>query len=352
MMLPAEFAPHRVLIVRPRGLGDVVLSSGVIDAVARAFPATEIDFMSEAASRPFLESDPRLSEVFLLGPPRPPGDAMRGGSTGAAIAWARARRADVLFDLFSNPRTALISGLSGVRWRVGFDNGVRRMAYNIRVPLLHRGPGDTARWAGEAQLDFVRDAGVRWSGEAERSVALRDDDVRFADASLSALGYAAGARPGAVLPGGSWPGKRWTVAGFAASVTALALGTGVPALVLWGPPEREEAESIVARAGEAARLAPATTLRQMAALIARLGLLVAPDCLGRHLAIVQNVPTVGYFAVTDPQAWTPPNGPHRVVNAGPASARAGREARIVEQVLAEIEAAVAGGFLDTPAGRS
>jgi ADP-heptose:LPS heptosyltransferase len=198
------------------------------------------------------------------------------------------------------------------------------------------------------QLDFLRDAGIRWAGDARRGVALRADDLHFAATCLRSLGYAPERRPGGVLPGGSWPGKRWTAEGFVEAGRALARSTGAPALVLWGPPERETAEAIAAGLGADGRLAPPTELRQMAALIARLALLVAPDCLGRHLAIVQEVPTVGVFASTDPKDWTPPSGPHRVVRLA-ASGEAPGEHGATIQVVAEIEASSTARFLDTPA---
>ena len=58
--LPKDFAPARVVIVRPRGLGDVVLSSAVIDALRRAWPDAAIDYVTERASRELLEPDSRL----------------------------------------------------------------------------------------------------------------------------------------------------------------------------------------------------------------------------------------------------------------------------------------------------
>jgi ADP-heptose:LPS heptosyltransferase len=129
---------------------------------------------------------------------------------------------------------------------------------------------------------------------------------------------------GAVLPGGSWESKRWRPEGFAEVGAFLEKELGQPTLVVWGPPERGDAERIASALGTAGRLAPPSTLRRMAALLGRPALLVATDCLGRHFAIVQDVPTVGIFGSTDPSDWTPRAGPHRVVGgpgAGPATLR-------------------------------
>jgi ADP-heptose:LPS heptosyltransferase len=334
-MIPEGHEVSRLVIVRPRGLGDVVLSSAVIDALSRRYPEAEIGYLSEKLARPFLESDGRLSRIFLLGQPKETGSRVRIGGTLAALAWMRERPLGLVIDLFCNPKTAFLTGFSGARYRVGLDKRARRVAYNVRVPRFRGDPRSDHRYAREVQLDFLRGAGIRWDGEARANVALLESDREFASKSLAELGYPPGAAFGAVLPGGSWEEKRWTVEGFAAAGALLAERLGSPALVVWGPPEREEAESIVRSLGPRGRLAPPATLRQMAALLATPSLLVSPDCLGRHLAIVQGVPTVGIFGPTDPRDWTPPEGVHGFVRT-PSAKTPARDLG-PELVLEEIE---------------
>jgi ADP-heptose:LPS heptosyltransferase len=227
---------------------------------------------------------------------------------------------------------------------VGYDRRIRRFAYNVRVSRFHGDAASDRRWAGEMQLDLLRDAGIRWAGEARHGVALTYEDRRSAEEALRALGYADGARVGAVLPGGSWESKRWSTEGFAAAGRELARRTGQPALVVWGPPERRPAEEIAEALGREGRLAPPTTLREMAALIGRVRPLVATDCLGRHLALVQDVPTLGIFGSTNPKDWTPPSGVHRAVRAEPGTALRDLPPDVA---VAELAALFESGLLDT-----
>lgn len=339
MRVPAGFEPRRAVVIRPRGLGDVVLCSAVIEAVRLAYPRSAIDFIAERPARGLLEYDPRLDGFFLLDPgPR---------STRRSIAWMRRRRPDLVVDLFSNPRTAIMTAMSGARYRVGLDKRVRRLAYNVRVPR-HLGEGEAGgRWAAEVQLDFLRGAGITWSGHAAPSVALTDEDRSAALAALQELGLA-GRRFGAVLPGGSWESKRWSVDGFAAAARELASSTGSPTLVVWGPPERDEAEAIVRGAHGQARLAPPTTLREMAALLAHPALLVVTDCLARHFAVVQGTPTIGLFGTTDPADWTPSDGPHRTLSGGPSQGYASLRDFPAGPVLSAIRACLNEAPVDTP----
>lgn len=348
MTLPADFAPARTLLVRPRGLGDVVLSTAVIDAVRRAYPATRLDYLSSAPARALLEADERLQRVFLLSRRSVAEQRVSEGSTVRAAAWVRGGRYDLVLDLFSNPRTALLTALSGARFRAGLAKRLRRFAYNLKIPRFGDPPCTEHRYAGEAMLDFVRGAGVQWEGEARASIRLTGDDRRWADDALAALGFAPGRAFAALLPGGSWESKRWSVAGFVAAGEHLARRLPEPVLIVWGPPEQEDARRIAERLGARARLAPATSLRRMAALLARVSLLVSTDCLGRHLAIVQDVPTVGVFGTTDPRDWTPARGPHRWVQAPREGTRASLASLAATPVLEEIDLLLAELPLDSP----
>lgn len=330
--LPAS--PARILVIRPRGLGDVVLASAVIDALTRAYPSAALEFLSSAPARPLLETDRRLERVFLLARAAARQGHVESGNTARAIAWMRRSGPDVVLDLFSNPRTALLTRLSGSPVRVGLERGVRRVAYNVRVPRFRGRPEDDHRWSRDVMLDFLRFAGIRWEGEARLSVAIEERDREFAERSLEASGLG-GKRFAALLPGGSWATKRWPVEAFAGVARALARGGGAPVVVIWGPPERADARAIVERAGGDAVLAPGASIREMAALLGRAALFVSTDCFARHVAIAQDVPTVGVFGPTDPRDWTPPTGPHRTVG-GPGSAFHGETSRVPMEAVREV----------------
>jgi len=350
--IPESFRPRRVLLLRLRGLGDVVLSSAVVDALGRAYPGVAIDFLSAAPSRALLETDPRLDGIFLRDDRRSARTGrVQSGSRLDAVRWIRRRRPDLVVDLFSNPVTALLTALSGARFRVGLSKRLRALAYNVRVPRFLGAPQDDRRYAGDVQLDFLRNAGIKWEGEARAHVSLDDRDVAFADAALRELGYRPDQPFGAVLPGGSWESKRWSPDGFADVGEFLAERLGAPALVVWGPPERADAERIAERLGVRGRLAPPSTLRGMAALLGRPALVVATDCLGRHFAIVQDVPTVGIFGSTEPTDWTPPTGPHRAVG-GPGAGGAALRSLPAEPVIAAARALLDERFLDSRPGSS
>jgi ADP-heptose:LPS heptosyltransferase len=66
----------------------------------------------------------------------------------------------------------------------------------------------------------------------------------------------------------------------------------------------------------AAVILPATDLGELAAVVARLDLLLAHDSGVRHVAVARGTPTLCLYGPTDPRNWNPPLGPHHGLRAG------------------------------------
>jgi ADP-heptose:LPS heptosyltransferase len=119
---------QRLLLIRPRFLGDVCLTLPSLEAARAACPQARVAYVLEPSCAPLLEGDARVDELIVVPP---------GGST--AATWAVARRVrrfapDVTLDFFCNPRTAIWSRASGARVRVGYPfKGWRSAMYTHHV---------------------------------------------------------------------------------------------------------------------------------------------------------------------------------------------------------------------------
>src|SRR4030095_3627999 len=84
----------RILLLRPRFLGDVCLTLPALDAVRAAAPAARVAYLVEEASAPLLEGDPRIDERIVV--PRRPGSREWLGLVGRLRRFAP----DVALDFF------------------------------------------------------------------------------------------------------------------------------------------------------------------------------------------------------------------------------------------------------------
>ncbi len=288
--LPAVTLPpndvHRILCIKPRGIGDIVLSTIVLDSLAAAFPGTEIDYLTEAFAADAVRDLPQVHGVITTG---------RGESIFSVIRKVRRRRYDLVLDLWSNPRSAQITFLSGARFRTGFAYRGRRYAYNL--------PGTAERGdhhSAEHNLELLAPLGVPVVSRRIHYAVLPDE----AQHARAWCAERSGGKPVVgLVPSGGWASKRCPPSTWIAIGEALRRRYDPWFLVLWGPGDEADAAAIVSGLGAA--LAPPTTVRAMAAFLGTCALVVANDSGPMHIAAALGVPTIGLFGPTDPSHHGP-----------------------------------------------
>jgi heptosyltransferase-2 len=303
---PPGPGPGRILVARPRFLGDVILSTPLLSNLRRHFPEAEIDYLTHAAHAPVLRGNPDLDRVWAIAP--------GGGAPGAArylrlVRRLRRRRYDWYLDLLFNPRTALLGRWIGAGLRVGGDRPSRRRHYHV----IFGHPGKLRSAVG-VHLEALRALGYD-AREGPTRVVLSDQEVQRGRERLVAAGFDPERPPVLVLPGGRWPSKRWPTGHFARFCDLVRDLEGVPAALLASKVERRIAEETARRAGPAAaRLLPSLPLREAAAVVAASRAVVANDGGMLHLAVALGRPTVGIFGPTETDLWFPyeGKGPYRL----------------------------------------
>lgn len=286
--------PSRILVIRRRAIGDVLVSLDVARALREAWPQAHLGFVVDAAGAVLVEGHRFVDEVLVYDRKRfssgPVVSRIRNGL--GWLARLRAWRADLVVDLLGTPQTALWSALSGAAVRVGPRRRQRTWAYNRLVE-----PEDTTRFAGERFLDWARalelDPGA-WRPHAppvavEQRAALagRDD-----------------ARPLVILnPSATWPAKAWPAEHFA--TLARRLGEDCDVRVAWGPGEEAVRDAIVEGSSAIARALPPTSLPELGAWLGRAALVITTDSGPKHLAVAMGTPTLTLFGSTNPRGWQP-----------------------------------------------
>jgi lipopolysaccharide heptosyltransferase II len=286
----------RILVIKLRAIGDVLLSTVVLKNLRAAFPQATIDFLTERPSREVLAGNPDLHETVIFDPKQESGPGL--------IAMIRRRRYDLVLDLFGNPRSAIVTLLSGARYRVGYRFSWRRHCYTIVVEPRGGEVHNT-----EFNLDALRAIGVPIVSSRPQ-FPVSEEAEQFADAFLREAGLA-GRTVVALNPGGGWYTKRWRAAQFAQLGAMVRPDARV--LLIWGPGEREEAERVRTLMGGDALLIPPTNLKQLASILKRCSLLVTNDSGPMHIAAAMDTPVVAIFGPTNPALQGPVGGDHEIV---------------------------------------
>ena len=279
---------QRILVIKPRAIGDALLSTAVLPDIRSQFPGARIDFLVETFASPVLHGNPFVDNVITYD--------TRVDSSISIITGVRRNHYDLVIDLFANPRTAVITLLSGARYRVGFPFKWRRIAYNIVVTPRS---GDVHNV--EFNLDALRRLGIEVTSTAP-SFYLDEESRKFAQSFLDDNDLPAG-EFFTINIGGGWEIKRWPVEKFIELSSMISHSLKRRVVVLYGPSEEADA----ARISTASKgvLAPQTSLKQMGAILSLSKLLITNDSGPMHIAAALRVPTLAIFGPTSPRLQGP-----------------------------------------------
>lgn len=302
--------PQKILLLRLRGIGDVVLTLPLVDNLHAAFPQAQIDYLTEPPSAPLLQGHPRIHETIVLEHKHwsklAPAARMR--AYWHFVRALRKEQYDWVIDLFGNPRTALLALASGARRRIGFNFRGRKFAYNFLVEPR----GDRVH-AVEFNLDVLRALAVPIATN-KLSLPLASNAVNFIGQFWQLHKLHLFSCTIACNVFGGWFTKRWPLPAFAELGDRLQRDYDAKMILLWGPGEWEEVNALAAMMKVPPLLAPATTLPELAALLARVDLLVANDSGPMHLAAAVDTPVVAIFGPTRPDLQGPWGAGHTVVS--------------------------------------
>ena len=279
---------NKILLIKPRGIGDIIHSTIVLENLREYFPAAIIHYLTEEFAKRAVENNPFVKKVLTF---------EKKDFVLKVVKKIRKEKYDLIFDFWSNPKTAQMTFLSGAKYRVGFDHRGRRYAYNMKTksndPNLH---------AAENHLVLLEYLGIPIISK-KILFYLSDTEIKFAKRfikqnvqSESIIG---------ILPSGGWESKRCEPEKWIEICKAINGKFKVKFLILWGPGDEDDVEKIRLGLNEFAIKIPKTTVGELSGLINECDLVIANDSGPMHISAALGIPTLGIFGPTNPVAHRP-----------------------------------------------
>lgn len=277
----------KILCIKPRGIGDIILSTIVLENLHYYFPNAQIHYLTEEFAKDAVSSHPLVKKVLSY---------KKGDSIFSIVRLIRREKFDIVFDLYSNPKTAQITFLSGAKYRIGYAYRGRKYAYNIKSEI-GRGESHSA----EHNLELLRAAEIPIISKTIK-FCLTKNSENFTNSFINKkirednlIG---------IIPSGGWDSKRCPKERWVQIINVLSDKIDAAFLILWGPEDLEDAQYIT-RQTKNTILAPETDLMQLAGLISKCNLVIANDSGPMHLSAALGIPTLGLFGPTDPKKHGP-----------------------------------------------
>lgn len=292
--------PRRILVIRLSAIGDVVMSSGMIPVLRRAYPDAYLAWMAEPTPAELLRANPRLNEVIVW----PRGEwrglwrERRWGVLQREVRrlarTLRERRFDLVLDTQGLLKSGVWAWLTRAPERIGL--GSREGSQWLMTRTLTRDYDD--RRIGSEYYALMRELGLQ-PGDFPLDLAVSADDESTVAQLLDARGVT---RPYAVIaPFTTRPQKHWFEQRWTDLVPRLNQALGLDVVMLGGPGDREAAARIVQQtSGRLHDLTGCTSLRQSVAAIRGAALLVGVDTGLTHMGTATSRPTVALFGATRP----------------------------------------------------
>jgi ADP-heptose:LPS heptosyltransferase len=297
----------KILLVRPRFLGDLILATGLVEVIHQNNPEAKIWFLTEEAYGEALSHHPQIAGVISF-------DAKRKNNLFYLFNFFRElrwHRFDAVLDLFGNPRTAQMTYWSGAPVRVGFDLRGRTWAYNrIAQPASNPLPSGRRRVI-DAYLDQIRVLGWLAPADYPTFIQVTEDEKLYVRKLFDRAGIQPGQKTAVLTPGASWPAKRWPLDNFI-ELGFMLQARAIRPIFLFGPKEGDLAREFEGRMNKDWVFINQPSLRGLIAFIEAADVLIANDSGPMHVGPAVGTPTLGIFGPGEPEIWFPYEKPHQV----------------------------------------
>ena len=293
---------QRICLVRLSALGDVCLVVPLVRTLQHAFPGAQITWVTTAPMLQLLEG---LDGVeFVL--------TEKASHPFAYLAFYRRMRRrtfDVLLGAQASFRAHFLYPLIRAERKIGFAKSEARDAHSLFVNEHVRGKHEHLL---DSFLAFAEALGAT-KRIVDWRLPIAPADHAFAEKRLGSGQWVA------LNPMASKPERNWLPERYAAVVDACIRRWDLNVVLTGGPSlkEREFGRNVLRRIPKPERvldLLGQTTPRQLAAVLARTKVLVAPDTGPVHIATAMGTPVVGLYAVARPELTGPYHSQHLVVN--------------------------------------
>jgi lipopolysaccharide heptosyltransferase I len=292
-----------IVVFRLSALGDVIHTIPAVTFLRTALPDARVKWVVEEPYRELVElvSGAEVIPVRLKKWSR----ALLHSRAEMRAAVRAMRGADVAIDFQGLIKSAALASVSRAPLRFGFGAEAirekaallflnRRVRVDTGAHVIEQNL-ELARWSAAALVGVVAgDKSTAEGGGAPPSTWSAFPLGNFPDLASSIV----------LLPGAGKANKLWPVERF----RELAHRLGPRAVAVWGPGERELADQI------GARVAPPTTLRQLAWVLQHADLVIGADTGPLHLAAALGTKVIGLYGPTNPRRNGPFGQLHRCLD--------------------------------------
>ncbi|EOC0417592.1 putative lipopolysaccharide heptosyltransferase III [Cronobacter malonaticus] len=313
---PEPVTPARILVIKLRHHGDMLLTTPLIQAIKQRFPAAQIDVLLYEETREMLSANPDIHQIYGIDRKwKKSGPLNHLKRELALIHTLRQQRYDLVLNLADQWRSAICTRLTGAKKRVGFafakrQHPVWKYCHTDLVSTQQHNTQHTV----EQNLSILSALGD-YPQDVAAKMSYTEKDWQYAQSLLANWqeNYVV------IQPTSRWFFKCWREENMSAVINALS-AAGHRIVLTSGPDEKEKkmVETILNGCSDVdvLSLAGKLTLRELAAVIDHAKLFIGVDSVPMHMAAALNTPLIALFGPSKLVFWRPWQAKGAVIWAG------------------------------------
>lgn len=292
--------PHRILIIRPSAMGDIVMASPLLTALHQTWPEAEIDWLIDPGLIDLLRHNKEISRLVPWSKQEWRTLLKRGRWLQLArqirelSLLLRARNYDLCLEAQGLLRARMLAALSGARQRVGFIS--REPGAFLLHRTISKGPDSSSM---SSEYRFMAEALQLDPGEFAPRLTLGSEECSWLHQELARQKIEPG---GYVIlaPFTTRLQKHWLADRWIEVADQLWQSWRLPTIILGSGAEKEAAVSMARNRNHIFTWAGKSTLGQSMAVVANCQLLIGVDTGLTHMGSAFGRPTVALFGATSP----------------------------------------------------
>ncbi len=279
-----------ILFITLSNLGDIILTTPVIEKLYEEFPTARIDVITGAPGQEIFQHHPAVDNVTVYDKRRSLKERIWD------ILDLRRKRYDLAVDL----KNSLVPYLIGARVKVGLFK---------KIP----GPGKKCviRHKKEEHLSRLLSLGIEAFSDTRFFVPVTDEDRDLINGILDSD---RDKKTVVINPGAKSHLKRWDAAKYAELADRLVSKTGCRVFLTGNEDDTEVIRRVMSQVKEPVTdLCGKTSVGALSELIRRADLFITNDSAPLHIASAVNTPTIAIFGPSDEQKYGPLADGSRVI---------------------------------------
>jgi heptosyltransferase II len=302
----AQKTIEKILIVRLSSLGDVVLTTPVIEALKNEFPQSRIFFLTKAQYSDVLRNDPRISSLLEFDP-----QGRHKGFSGflRLLSELKSHDFDLMVDLHANWRSFLVRRLTKSKIKLKYNKRWFSRWMMVYFKFLRTKPIHTM----DSYLEVLKNLPIDTS-DKRPLLFLSKNDVEFMEHFLLEEKVRKDDIVVGIHPGARWETKRWDEEKFKQVCQVLTERYNYKIILMGDAKDMRLIERIRKDIPNTKLIqAVGWSLGKFMSLIKRCDGLITNDSGPMHMAQALQVPVVVIFGPTHPKLGFAPTGFDNVV---------------------------------------